>query len=102
MKSLADDTRIYPSFKPNGNASQEDAVRVMEHCIKKIRHCLIHDRLLLNDYKTEFIIIGTRQQLGKLQAMNIKVGGSEIEPTRIYSSISRAIFSQNFTKISKI
>ena len=77
----ADDTQIYLSFKPNGNASQEDAVRVMERCIEKIRHCLIHGRLLLNDDKTAFIIIGTRQQLGKLQAMNIKVGGSEIEPS---------------------
>ena len=42
----ADDTQIYLSFKPNGNASQEDAVRVMERCIEKIRHCLIHDRFL--------------------------------------------------------
>ena len=63
--------------------AKEDAVHVMERCIEKIkiRHCLIHDRLLLNDDKTEFIIIGTRQQLGKLQAMNIKVGGSEIKPS---------------------
>ena len=77
----ADDTQIYMSFKPYGSASQEDAVRVMERCIENIRHCLIRDRLLLNDDKTEFIIIGTRQQLGKLQAMNIKVGGSKIEPS---------------------
>ena len=75
----ADDTQIYLSFKPNSNTSQEDAVRVLEHCIEKIRRCLIHDRLLLNDDMTEVIIIGTRQQLGKLQAMNIKVGGSEIK-----------------------
>lgn len=34
-----------------------------------------------NDDKTEFIIIGTRQQLNKLQAMNIKVGGSVIKPS---------------------
>ena len=32
-------------------------------------------------YKTEFIIIGTRQQLNKLKAMNIKVGGSERKPS---------------------
>jgi len=47
----------------------------------KIRRWLIHDRLLLNDDKTEFIIIGTRQQLNKLQAMNFKVGGSVIKPS---------------------
>ena len=68
----ADDTQIYLSFKPISNISQEDAVRAMECCIEKItRRWLIHDRLLLNDDKTEFIIIGTRQQLKKLQAMNI-------------------------------
>ena len=68
----ADDTQIYLSFKPISNISQEDAVRAMECCIEKIRCWLIHDRLLLNDDKTEFIIIGTRQQLKKLQAMNIR------------------------------
>ena len=77
----ADDTQIYLSFKPISNTSQKDAVRVMECCIEKIRRWLIHDRLLLNDDKTEFIIIGTCQQLNKLQAMNIKVGSSEIKPS---------------------
>ena len=77
----ADDTQIYLSFKPISNTSQEDAVRVMECCIEKIRRWLSHDRLLINDDKTEFIIIGTRQQLNKLQAMNIKVGSSEIKPS---------------------
>ena len=76
----ADDTQIYLSFKPISNISQEDAVRAMECCIEKIRRWLIHDRLLLNDDKTEFMIIGTCQQLKKLQAMNIKVGGSVIKP----------------------
>ena len=77
----ADDTQIYLSFKPISNISQEDAVRAMECCIEKIRRWLIHDRLLLNDNKTEFMIIGTCQQLKKLQAMNIKVGGSVIKPS---------------------
>ena len=77
----ADDTQFYLSFKPISNTSQEDAVRVMECCIEKIRRWLSHDRLLINDDKTEFIIIGTRQQLNKLQAMNIKVGSSEIKPS---------------------
>ena len=77
----ADDTQIYLSFKLISNISQEDAVRAMECCIEKIRRRLIHDRLLLNDDKTEFIIVGTRQQLKKLQAMNIKVGGSVIKPS---------------------
>ena len=77
----ADDTEIYLSFKPNSSTSQEDAVHSMECCIEKIRRWLIQDRLLINDDKTEFMIIGTLQQLCKLQAMNIKVGSSEIRPS---------------------
>ena len=38
----------------------------MEDCIKDIRNGLIEGRLLLNDDKTEFLAIGTRQQLEKL------------------------------------
>ena len=74
-------TQIYLSFKPISNTSQEDAGHVVECCIKKIRRWLIPDRLLVNDDKTEFIIIGTRQQLNKLQAMNIKVGSSGEKPS---------------------
>ena len=77
----ADDTQIYLSFKPSSSTSQMDAVRVIEHCIEKIRCWLIQDRLLINDDKTEFMIIGTRQQLCKLQTLNIHVGSSEIKPS---------------------
>ena len=49
-----DDTQIYLSFKPNNGTPQEDAIRVMEWCIKKMWRCLIKDRLLVNDDKTEF------------------------------------------------
>ena len=37
----------------------------MECCIEKIREWMIRDKLMINDSKTEFILIGTRQQLSK-------------------------------------
>ena len=55
----ADNTQIYLSLKPNSSISQ-GAIRVMECCIEKIRQWLIKDRLLVNDDKTEFMVIGTR------------------------------------------
>ena len=58
-------------------------MRVMECCIKKIWRWRIQDRLLVNDDKTEFRIIGTRQQFRKLQAINIKVGSSEKKKTKV-------------------
>ena len=56
----ADNTQIYLSFKPNSSISKS-AIREMKCCIEKIRRWLIQDRLLVNDDKNEFMVIGTRQ-----------------------------------------
>ena len=59
----ADDTQLYLSFNPHSDASQTVAINAMECCIEKIREWMIRDKLMINDSKTEFILIGTRQQL---------------------------------------
>jgi hypothetical protein len=54
----------------------------MESCIEKIRRWMIQDKLLMNDGKTELlVIIGTRQQLCKLQPISISVNNSVISPS---------------------
>ena len=50
----------------------------MEVCIKDIRKWLTDGHLLLNDTKTEFLVIGTRQQLSKLCSSSIEVGNQKI------------------------
>ena len=62
----ADDTQLYVSFKPDDANAQDEAIGEIEDCIKDIRNWLIEGRLLLNDDKTEFLVIRTRQQLNKL------------------------------------
>lgn len=59
---FADDTQLYLSCKPDGQVSQDAAVRVMEKCIEDIRTWLISNRLLhvLKDDKTEVILIGNQ------------------------------------------
>ena len=49
--------------------------------IADIRKWMLQDRLRLNDDKTEFIIIGTRQQLAKVNVDSMQVGESSIAPT---------------------
>ena len=41
--------------------------------IEDIRHWMVSDRLLLNDDKTEFLLIGTRQQLNKVDSLPLKL-----------------------------
>ena len=62
---FADDTQLYFSFRADEDNAQDVVLRAMEECIRDIQNWLIDGRLLLNDDKTEFLVIGTRQQLNK-------------------------------------
>ena len=57
---------IYISFNPVDNTSEADAVIVIENCIRDVRAWMRDDKLMLNDDKTEFLIIGTERQLSRV------------------------------------
>ena len=50
----------------------------MQHCIEDIRQWMLTDRLKLNDDKTEYLLIGTRQQLSKISTGSLVVGDHQI------------------------
>ena len=80
--AYADESQLYLSFNPELACSQNDAVEAMEQCIQAIRSWMIKDKLRMNDSKTEFMIIGTRKQLTKvnIDGLIITVGESSIVP----------------------
>ncbi|XP_078372669.1 uncharacterized protein LOC144656313 [Oculina patagonica] len=78
--AYADDTQLYLSFKPVSTSSQSEAIEARELCIKAIRAWMITDKLKLNDDKTEFLIIGTRQQLNKVNIEKLSVGDVSVAP----------------------
>ena len=105
----ADDTQQYLAFKPDALTNQDPAIAAMEACLCRIRYaddtqlvplinqdaaiaamgaCLrdirqwmIRDKLMINDEKTEFMMIGTRAQLAKVHLSTLTVGEAEIVPT---------------------
>jgi hypothetical protein len=76
----ADDTQLYLSFCPESPVCQNDAVKVVEACITEVRAWLVSQKLKFNDLKTDFLIIGTRQQLKKIEINSIRVGDVNIKP----------------------
>ena len=74
----ADDTQLYMSFKPIHGADQ--TIARIESCVSEIREWMSENFLKLNDEKTEFILIGSRQQLSKLNVPHITIGDSDITP----------------------
>ena len=62
----ADDTQLYVSFSPNQSAEADAALKSITHCVSDVRSWMISDNLMLNDDKTEFVILGKKQQLAIL------------------------------------
>ena len=74
----ADDNQLYISTKP---VCVDDARIRLEHCMMDIRQWMAHNFLKLNDQKTEYIIIGTRQQIAKAPETPITIGTSYVAPS---------------------
>ena len=68
----ADDSQIYLSVKP-GN-SEISAYQTLECVINEIRKWMYQNKLKLNDNKTEFMVLGTKQQLSKVYKSDVQVG----------------------------
>ena len=68
---FADDAQLYVSLKPDGQVSQDAAIRTMERCVADIRRRMINYRLLLNADKTEVLLIGSQYQLKKVRLQQL-------------------------------
>ena len=76
--AYADDSQLYLSFRPDSFVSEMEALNAMEQCVRAVRAWMIIDKMKMNDGKTEFMIIGTRQQLTKVTIYSLTVGNSSI------------------------
>ena len=77
IQCYADDTQLYLSFRSDLTTSQDKAVLSMERCISDIRAWITNNYLKLNDTKTEFLVIGSHQQLIKIKIDSVRVGSTE-------------------------
>ena len=72
---------LYILFKPGDYANETASVSSMQSCIRDVQTWMLMDRLKLNPDKTEFLILGTRQQLEKVITSHLVVGESRISPS---------------------
>ena len=87
VHSYADDTQLYFSFCPSDSTEELDALASMERCIADVRAWMTEDKLMLNDDKTEFLIIGSRRQLSKVSISSIRVCEADISPTPVAQNL---------------
>ena len=62
-------------------------MRNIENCVANVRAWTLSNHLLINDTKTEFVIIGTRQQVSKIHIDKITVGESAVKPVKVVRNL---------------
>lgn len=62
---------------------------------------MIQDRLMINDDKTEFLLVGTRQQLDKQDSCSITVGNNRISPSPCVKNLG-SLFDSNLSMTDHI
>jgi len=104
VHSCANDTQLCLAFSPNVQGDDASAVKAICDCIMDLRKWMIRDRLLLNDDKTEFLLLGTKQQLPKVDINSITVGESVVNTKPVVRNLGSWFDSQlsMSTHISKL
>jgi len=82
----ADDTQIYISFSADDAAA---SLRHLSSALQGIYEWLSANRLALNADKTEYLIVGLRQQKAKLlnQSLDLNFAGSSIQPSEMVRNL---------------
>ena len=75
---FADDTQLHTSLRPSSKISQFQSREKLEQGLEKVAGWMTENRLKLNSEKTEFILIGTRQQLKKMEYNSIRIGDDTV------------------------
>ena len=76
VHAYADDTQLYLSLKAGDDVNEKSAIPAMEACVLDIHKWMLSDRLKLD--KTEFLLIGTKQRLEKVNITTLRLGDTTI------------------------
>ena len=78
LHGYADDHALKTSFKPGDHNEESQSMDRLIKCMDNIKKWMDSNRLKMNASKTEFILLGSRQQLEKCTSGNICIDGATI------------------------
>ena len=79
LVGYADDHSIYADFKAGDKSAEIDTISHLSSTLHDVKDWMLHNRLKMNDDKTEFIIFGSNHSLPKCSTTGIWVGDSHIQ-----------------------
>ena len=78
LNGFADDHSLKNTFNANDRLAEKQSIHILELCLGEVKLWMDKNCLCMNDSKTEFIMLGGRQQLKKCTTKSINVNGSTV------------------------
>ena len=91
----ADDTQMYLSVDPT-QSKVNDAVQQIGACLDELHQWMTRNFLKLNEGKTEFIVVGSKQQRSKVNITQISVGDTMVTSSDSVTNLC-VIFHENLS-----
>ena len=88
----ADDTQLYISTKPENNNIQQSVVQ-LERGLEQVKLWMKNNKLKLNGDRTEFIVMGSINQLSKCTIPPLHIDGSIVPPSKSVRNLG-VVFDQ--------
>ena len=87
VRCFGDDTQLFLAFKPGSELDTASAVQAMKSCIADVHQWMLSEKLKLNLDKTEFFIIGMRQQPEKVNIDHLRVDNHLTELSTVVKNL---------------
>jgi len=91
---FADDSQLYVRIKPKSTESKSK--ETIEDCVSDLVTWMGNNFLKVNGDKTDFILLGTTNQLSKLTEFSLSIDGSEIPPSAAVRNLG-VVFDNNMS-----
>ena len=75
----ADDTGLYTTINPVNTDDAEKTVNQVKECTHNVKRFLLQNKLMVNDDKTIFMLLGSSYWLNKLNMSSFLMGETEIK-----------------------
>ena len=100
-QSYADDTQLYLTFDPKESNGLETAFRTLSACVMDIKAWMCRNKLKLNEGKTEFIVVGSSQNLRNLNNVCPNLGTTQKFPSTSIKNLG-VYFDSNMSMSGQI
>ena len=91
IKLYADDSQLYVGFSILNPVEVNNVLKCIENCLMEIKQWMIKNFMMLNEQKTEFILLGTKNDLKRAGTMTLNVDGMSINSIKCCGDAGKSL-----------